>query len=55
MVSWTDLLLLLLAGGWGLYTDRTVSVAAMMLVPLAAMALPEALRERPPVRVAASS
>ena len=23
----------LLAGGWGLYTDRTVSVAAMMLVP----------------------
>ena len=39
MISWTQLLLLLLAGGWALYTDRTVSVAAMMLVPLAAMAL----------------
>jgi hypothetical protein len=48
VVSWTHLLLLLLAGGWGLYTDRTVSVAAMMLVPLAAMAL-QGARVRPPI------
>ena len=53
VVSWTHLLLLLLAGGWGLYTDRTMSVAAMMLVPLAAMAL-QGVRERPP-SIAASS
>ena len=49
-MSWTHLLLTVLAGGWGLYTDRTVSVAAMMLVPLAAIALQGALPERLPVR-----
>ena len=37
---WTELLLLMLAGGWALYTDRTVMVAAMMLVPFAAAAHP---------------
>jgi hypothetical protein len=50
VVPWTHLLLTLLAGGWGLYTDRTVSVAAMMLVPLTAIALQGALPERLPVR-----
>ena len=44
------LLLILLAGGWGPYTDRTVSVAAMMLVPLVADALQSALPDRLPVR-----
>lgn len=47
--TWTELLLLLLAGGWALYTNRTVMVAAVMLVPFAASALQEALRERPSV------
>jgi hypothetical protein len=47
--TWTELLLLLLAGGWALYTNRTVMVAAVMLVPFAAAALQEALRERPAV------
>ena len=50
VVPWTHLLLILLAGGWGLYTDRTVSVAAMMLVPLVADALQSALPDRLPVR-----
>jgi hypothetical protein len=49
VLSWTELLLFVLAGGWALYTNRTVMVAAMMLVPLAAAALQQALRERPPV------
>jgi hypothetical protein len=48
VTPWTQLLLLMLAGGFGLYTERTVSVAAMMLVPLAAMAL-QSVRERMPV------
>ncbi len=50
VVPWTELLLILLAGGWALYTDRTVHVAAMMLVPLVAIALQAALAERLPVR-----
>ncbi len=49
-MSWTELLLMGLAGGWALYTQRTVSVAAMMLVPLVAGALQSALPERLPVR-----
>ncbi len=47
--SWTEILLLGLAGGWALYTGRTVMIAAMMLVPLAAKALQEMLGERDPV------
>ena len=50
VVPWTHLFLVLLAGGWGLYTDRTVSVAAMMLVPLAAIALQGARSARLPLR-----
>jgi hypothetical protein len=48
VTPWTQLLLLMLAGGFGLYTERTVSVAAMMLVPLAAMAL-QGVRDRAPI------
>jgi hypothetical protein len=44
--SWTEVLLLLLAGGWALYTARTVMVAAMILVPMTARALQELGRER---------
>ena len=47
--SWTELLLFGLALGWAVYTNRTVMVAAVMLVPLAAAAIQEALGERPPV------
>jgi hypothetical protein len=46
--SWTEVLLVLLAGGWALYTTRTVVVAAMILVPLVARALQELLGERQP-------
>jgi hypothetical protein len=49
VMSWTELLLVMLAGGWALYTNRTVMVAAVMLVPFAAAAIQTALRERPPV------
>ena len=35
-VAWTDALLVGLACGWAIYTTRTVVVAAMMLVPIAA-------------------
>lgn len=38
-VTWTPLLLLLLAAGWSAYAVRTVPVAAMMTVPLLAAAL----------------
>jgi hypothetical protein len=48
-MSWTELLLVMLAGGWALYTNRTVMVAAVMLVPFTAAALQELLKERPPV------
>ena len=47
--SWTELVLLLLAAGWAVYTNRTVMVAAVMLVPFAAAAIQQALRERAPV------
>jgi hypothetical protein len=49
VTPWTELVLMLLAGGWALYTNRTVMVAAVMLVPFVAAALQELLRERPPV------
>lgn len=39
--TWTEILLLMLAGGWGLYSGRTIPVGAMILVPLAASALRE--------------
>jgi hypothetical protein len=45
-MPWTELLLLGLAVGWALYTNRTVNVAAMMLVPFAAAALQAGLKER---------
>jgi hypothetical protein len=48
-ISWTELLLIMLAGGWALYTNRTVMVAAVMLVPFAAAAIQSAMRERPTV------
>lgn len=38
-VSWTHTLLLLLAGGWAIYSMRTIPVAAAMAAPLAAAAL----------------
>ncbi len=44
--SWTEALLVLLAGGWALYTARTVMVAAVMLVPFAAKAVQELARRR---------
>ena len=47
--SWTECLLVLLAGGFGLYTVRTVPVAAMMLVPFAARAVQELFAHRRPV------
>ncbi len=47
--TWTELLLLGLTVGWALYTSRTVMVAGVMLVPFAAAAIQEALKERPPV------
>jgi hypothetical protein len=37
--TWTEILLVGLAMAWAFYTTRTVGVAAMMLVPLAANAL----------------
>lgn len=37
--SWLQILLLGLAGGWAVYSARTVPVAAALLVPLAAQAL----------------
>jgi len=45
--SWTEILLVGLAGGWALYTGRTVMIAAMMLVPLGALALQEVVGPRP--------
>jgi hypothetical protein len=36
---WVEILMLLLAGGWAIYSARTVPVAAAMLAPLAASAL----------------
>jgi hypothetical protein len=50
VTPWTQLLLLMLAGGFGLYTERTVSVAAMVLVPVTAMAVQATRGERSPAR-----
>ena len=49
VLSWTELLLLLLAGGFAVYSNRTVFVAAVMIVPFAAAAIQEVLGKRPPV------
>lgn len=38
-LSWVQTLLLLQAGGWAIYSARTIPVAAAMLAPLAAAAL----------------
>ena len=48
--SWTQTLLLLQAGGWAIYSARTVPVAAAMLTPLAAMALQSVQRPAEPLR-----
>jgi hypothetical protein len=45
-VSWTHTLLLLLAGGWAIYSMRTIPVAAAMAAPLAAAALGRLLPAR---------
>jgi hypothetical protein len=47
-ISWTEALLVCLAGGWAVYTNRTVTVAAMMLVPLAARVYADARTPRVP-------
>jgi len=47
--SWTQSLLLLQAGGWAIYSARTVPVAAAMLTPLAAMALQSVQRPAEPM------
>jgi hypothetical protein len=49
VLGWTELLLLLLAGGFAVYSNRTVFVAAVMIVPFAAAAIQEVLGNRPPV------
>jgi hypothetical protein len=49
--SWTEVLLVLLAGGFAVYSARTVPVAAAMLVPLGSGPVQDLLRaERPPAR-----
>jgi len=45
-LPWTQVLLVLLALGWAVYSLRTVPVAAATLVPLAAMALQADIGER---------
>jgi hypothetical protein len=47
--SWTEILLLVLTGALAVYTVRTVSVAAAMVVPVAAGPLQELLGRRTPV------
>jgi hypothetical protein len=42
--SWTEVVLVVLGLGWALYTQRTVTVAAMMLVPFAAMATQDPMK-----------
>lgn len=50
--DWTVVLLLALAAGWAVYSQRTVPAAAALLVPLAAVALQSLLGARtPPGRV----
>lgn len=46
-VSWTHTLLLLVAGGWAIYSMRTTPVAAAMMAPLGAAALARLLPKRP--------
>lgn len=43
--DWTDALLALLAGGWAIYSARTVPVAAAIIAPVAAAALTRLLPE----------
>ncbi|MGA8248441.1 MAG: hypothetical protein WB797_16165 [Nocardioides sp.] len=47
--SWTELLLVVLAGGFAVYSLRTVPVAAAMIAPLAAGPLQSLLGDRPAV------
>jgi hypothetical protein len=47
--SWTEILLLLVAGGFAVYSLRTVPVAAAMVVPLGAGPLQDLLARRTPV------
>jgi hypothetical protein len=49
-MSWTELLLVLLAAGFAVYSLRTVPVAAAMIAPLAARPVQSLLGSRPPVR-----
>ena len=46
---WTEILLVALAAGFAIYSQRTVPVAAAMLAPLAAAPLQDLLGRRPPV------
>ena len=46
--SWTEILLLVLAGGFAVYSLRTVPVAAAMIVPLAAGPLQDLFARRTP-------
>ena len=48
--TWTDVLLVGLACAWALYTNRTVAVGAMMLVPLGARVLGRLRGEPAPPR-----
>jgi hypothetical protein len=54
-VSWTRLLLLLLAAGCGMLVTRMVPCSAVMVAPVLAGSLHQALTTRPPVRVTANS
>jgi hypothetical protein len=47
--SWTEILLVVLAGGFAVYSLRTVPVAAAMVVPLAAGPVQDLLARRTPV------
>ena len=49
VMPWTETLILLLAGSWAVYSNRTVFVAAVMIVPFAAAAIQGLLGERSPV------
>lgn len=48
VVPWFDLLMLLVALGWAVYTSRTIPVAATMLAPLAGSALQRLIGPREP-------
>ncbi|MGD9959702.1 hypothetical protein [Nocardioides sp.] len=45
-MSWSETLLLLLAGGWAVYSGRTVAVSAAVVAPLLAQALQSVLPPR---------